>query len=49
MKLKQACTRDTRFISEVWLTTKIAYVSVEVSIKYRVSLNPKPHRMITKI
>jgi hypothetical protein len=40
MKSKQACTRDTRFVPEVWLTTKVAYVSVEVPTKSRVSLSP---------
>jgi hypothetical protein len=45
----QACTRDTRFVSEVWLITKVVYVSVEVPTKSRVSLDPKPHRTITKI
>jgi hypothetical protein len=43
-KLKQACTRDTKFVHEVRLTTKVAYVSVEVPIKSWVSLNPKPPR-----
>jgi hypothetical protein len=49
MKLKQACMRDSRFVPKVWLTTKIAYVSVEVPTKSQVSLDPKPCRMITKI
>jgi hypothetical protein len=45
----EASTRDTRFVPKVRLTMKVAYVSVEVSTKDRVSLNPKPHRTITKI
>jgi hypothetical protein len=45
----EASTRDTIFVSKVRLTMKVAYVSVEVSTKDRVSLNPKPHRTITKI
>jgi hypothetical protein len=45
----EASTRDIRFVPKVQLTMKVAYVSVEVSTKDRVSLNPKPHRMITKI
>jgi hypothetical protein len=49
MKSKQACTRDTRFVPEVQLTTKVAYVSVEMSTKIRVSLDPKPCQMIVKI
>jgi hypothetical protein len=49
MKSKKACTRDTRFVPEVQLTTNVAYVFVEVPTKSRVSLDPKPHRMITKI
>jgi hypothetical protein len=48
-KLKQACTRDTKFVPEVWLTTKVAYISVEVPTKSQVSLNLKPHQTITKI
>jgi hypothetical protein len=42
-------TRDTRFVPEVQLTIKVAYVSVEVPTKGRVSLDPKPHRTITKM
>jgi hypothetical protein len=42
-------TRDTRFVPEVQLTTKVTYVSVEVLINDRVSLDHKPHRMIIKI
>jgi hypothetical protein len=45
----EASTRHTRFVPEVRLTTKVAYVSIEVSTKDRVSLNPKPCRTITKI
>jgi hypothetical protein len=39
MKSKQACTRDTRFVPGVWLTTKVAYVSIEVPTKSQVSLD----------
>jgi hypothetical protein len=45
----KASTRDTRFVREVQLTTKVVYVSIEVATKGQVSFNPKPHRMITKI
>jgi hypothetical protein len=45
----EAGTRDSRFVPEVQLATMVSNVSVEVSTKDRVSLNPKPHRMITKI
>jgi hypothetical protein len=38
-----ASTRDTRFVLEVWLNTKVTYISVEVVIKGRVSHGPKPH------
>jgi hypothetical protein len=38
----EASIRDTRVIPEVWLTTKVAYISIEVSTKDRVSLDPKP-------
>jgi hypothetical protein len=44
-----ARTRDTRFVPEVRLTTKVVYVSIEVSTKDQISLDPKPHRTITKI
>jgi hypothetical protein len=40
MKSKQACTRDTRFIPEVQLTVKVAYIFIEVSTKDWVSLGP---------
>jgi hypothetical protein len=36
---------DTRFISEVRSTTKVAYVSVEVLTKRRVSFNPNPLKL----
>jgi hypothetical protein len=42
-------TQDTRFVPEVQLTTKVAYVSVEVPTKGQVSFNPKPCQTITKI
>jgi hypothetical protein len=45
----KASTRDTRFVPKVRLTTKFAYVSVEVHTKGRVSFNLKLHRTITKI
>jgi hypothetical protein len=45
----EASTRDTRFVPEVKLTMKVDYVSVEVSKKDWVSLDPKPHQTITKI
>jgi hypothetical protein len=45
----KASIRDTRFILKVQLTMRVAYVSVEVSTKDWVSLDPKPHRTITKI
>jgi hypothetical protein len=35
--------QDTRFVPEVRLTTKVAYVSVEVPTKGWVSLDPNPH------
>jgi hypothetical protein len=38
-----------RFDPEVRLTTNVAYVSVEVSTKGRVSLDHKPPQAITKI
>jgi hypothetical protein len=41
-------TQDTRFVPEIQ-HHKDAYVSIEVSTKDRVSLNPKPLRMITKV
>jgi hypothetical protein len=50
--MKSKCaqeTQDTRFVPEVWLTTKVAYISIDMLTKGRVSFNPKPHRMITKI
>jgi hypothetical protein len=37
--------RDTRFVREIQPTTKVAYVSVEVLIKSRVSLNPNPPKL----
>jgi hypothetical protein len=39
----EATIRDTRFVPKVRLTTKVAYVSVEVPTKGRVSPDPKPH------
>jgi hypothetical protein len=42
-------TQDIRFVSEVWSTTKVAFISVEVPTKGRVSLDHKPPRIITKI
>jgi hypothetical protein len=39
--------RDTRFVPEVWPTTKFAYVSVEVLTKSRVSFNPNPPKWRT--
>jgi hypothetical protein len=45
----EVSTRHTRFLPEVQLTIKVAYVSVEVSTKDQVSLDPKPHRTTTKI
>jgi hypothetical protein len=47
---KGASTIDTRFVPEVWPTTKVAYVSVEEQAQTcRVSFNPNPLRTITKI
>jgi hypothetical protein len=37
--------RDTRFILEVRPTTKVAYISVEVLTKSRVSFNPNPPKL----
>jgi hypothetical protein len=37
--------RDTRFVPEVWPTTKIAYVTVEVLTKSRVCFNPNPPKL----
>jgi hypothetical protein len=38
----QKAQRDTRFVPEVQLTTKVAYIFVEVPIKDRVStINPE--------
>jgi hypothetical protein len=37
--------RDTRFVPEVWPTTKVAYVSVEVLTKSQVSFNPNPPKL----
>jgi hypothetical protein len=34
-----------RFVSEVWLTTKIEYVSIEELTKGRVSFNPNPPKL----
>jgi predicted nicotinamide N-methyase len=46
MKSKPAQeTQD--FFPKVRLTTKVAYISVEVPIKGRVSFNAKPRRTIT--
>jgi hypothetical protein len=45
----EVSTRHTRFLPEVQLTKKVAYVSIEVSTKDQVSLDPKPHRTTTKI
>jgi hypothetical protein len=42
-------TQGTLFVPEVQPTTKVAYVSVEVPTRDRVSLNLKPPRTITKI
>jgi hypothetical protein len=42
-------TQDTRFISKIRPTTKVAYVSIEVLTKDQVSLDHKPPRMITNI
>jgi hypothetical protein len=48
-KSKEASTIDTKFVPEVWPTTKVAYVSVEELTKRQVSFNPNPLRTITKI
>jgi hypothetical protein len=45
----EACTSDTRFVSEIWQTTKVIYVSIEVPTKSRISLDLKPLQTITKI
>jgi hypothetical protein len=48
-KIIKISTRDTRFVPEVWLTIKVAYVSIDVPTKDRDSLDHKPRRTITKI
>jgi hypothetical protein len=40
--LKEASTIDTRFVSKVQPTTKVAYASVEELTKSWVSFNPNP-------
>jgi hypothetical protein len=50
-KISKISTSNTRhkICPEVRLTTKVAYISIEVPSKDRVSLNHKPHQTITKI
>jgi hypothetical protein len=40
---------ETIFISEVWPTTKVAYVFIEELTKSWVSFNPNPLQTITNI
>jgi hypothetical protein len=41
----QEAQGDTRFVPEVLPTTKVAYVSIEVLTKSRVSFNPNPPKL----
>jgi hypothetical protein len=41
--------QDTSFFPEVWPTTKVSYVFIEVPMKGRVSFDHKPPWAITKI
>jgi hypothetical protein len=40
--------RDTRFVLEVQPTTMVAYVSVEVLTKSRISFNPNPPKLLPR-
>jgi hypothetical protein len=41
----QEAQRDTRFVPETQLTTKVTYVFVEEPTKGRVSFNPNPSEL----
>jgi hypothetical protein len=41
----QEAQGDTRFVSEVWPTIKVAYVSIEELTKSQVSFNPNPPKL----
>jgi hypothetical protein len=37
--------KETRYVPKVWPTTNVAYISVEVLTKSRVSFNPNPPKL----